>query len=167
MFLSEWREFPSAPCMCWVYYRGAGKSLAWPGRKQVTVSVRMARISFGALPCRRKKQLASRCCWNRSRPWHASELVSFLVGLKDLSALRCNPSAWGNTEADFAIGRRTETFLRVIHGNNTIVCASLLANHVVLSRFIETNHESPKQILSKGGLSRKVVIRERQVSLLS
>ena len=25
-------------------------------------------------------QLASRCCWNRARPWHASELVSFLVG---------------------------------------------------------------------------------------
>ena len=28
MFLSEWREFPSAPCMCWVYYRGADKSLS-------------------------------------------------------------------------------------------------------------------------------------------
>ena len=27
-------------------------------------------------------QLASRCCWNRARPWHASELVSFLVGLR-------------------------------------------------------------------------------------
>ena len=27
-------------------------------------------------------QLASRCCWNRERPWHASELVSFLVGLR-------------------------------------------------------------------------------------
>jgi len=26
--------------------------------------------------------LASRCCWNRSRPWHASDLVSFLVGLR-------------------------------------------------------------------------------------
>ena len=24
-------------------------------------------------------QPASRCCWNRARPWHASELVSFLV----------------------------------------------------------------------------------------
>jgi len=54
-------------------------------RKQANVSVRMAWISFGALPCRRKKtwwQLASRCCWNRARPWHASELVSFLVGLR-------------------------------------------------------------------------------------
>ena len=48
MFLSEWHEFPSAPCF-------AGKKTWW--------------------------QLASRCCWNRARPWHASELVSFLVGL--------------------------------------------------------------------------------------
>ena len=33
------------------------------------VSLRMAWISFGALPCRKKKtrQLASPCCWNRSR----------------------------------------------------------------------------------------------------
>jgi len=35
----------------------------------------MAWISVGALPCRKKTwwQLASRCCWNRERPWHASE----------------------------------------------------------------------------------------------
>ena len=66
-------------------YRGAGKSLARPRRKQANVSVRMAWISFGVLPCRKKKtwwQLASRCCWNLARPWHASELVSFLVGLR-------------------------------------------------------------------------------------
>ena len=50
MFLSEWREFPSAPCL-------AGKKETW-------------------------WQLASRCCWNRARPCHASELVSFLVGLR-------------------------------------------------------------------------------------
>jgi hypothetical protein len=31
-------------------YRVADKSLAWPGRKQANVSVRMAWISFGALP---------------------------------------------------------------------------------------------------------------------
>ena len=36
--------------------RGADKSLARPGRKQANVSVRMARISFGALPCRGKKK---------------------------------------------------------------------------------------------------------------
>ena len=38
-------------------YRGADKSLARPGRKQTNVSVRIASISFGALPCRKKKNL--------------------------------------------------------------------------------------------------------------
>jgi len=33
-------------------YRGADKSLARPARKQANVSVRIALISFGALPCR-------------------------------------------------------------------------------------------------------------------
>jgi len=45
----------------------------------------MAWISFGTVPCREKKswwQLASRCCWNRACPWHGSELISFLVGLR-------------------------------------------------------------------------------------
>jgi len=65
-------------------YRGADKSLARPGRKQVNVSMRMAWISFRALPCEKKKtwQLASRCCWNCTRPWHAAELVSYLVKLR-------------------------------------------------------------------------------------
>jgi len=67
-------------------YRNADKSLARPGRKQTNISVRMEWISFGVLHFRKKKktwwQLASRCCWNRARPWRASELVSFLVGLR-------------------------------------------------------------------------------------
>jgi len=45
----------------------------------------MAWISFGALQAKKKTtwwQLASRCCWNRARLWHAFELVSFLVGLR-------------------------------------------------------------------------------------
>ena len=50
MFLSEWRQFLSAPCLA-----GADKFLARPGRKQANVSVRMASISFGTLPCRKKK----------------------------------------------------------------------------------------------------------------
>ena len=50
MFLSQWREFPSAPCLA------GGKKTWW--------------------------QLASTCCWNHARPWHASELVSFAVGLR-------------------------------------------------------------------------------------
>ena len=36
-------------------YTGADKSLAPPARKQANVSVRMARISSGALPCSKKK----------------------------------------------------------------------------------------------------------------
>ena len=60
MFLSEWRKFPSVPCL-------AGKEIWW--------------------------QLASRCCWNRARLWHASELVSFLVGLRTyqlpVSGIQC------------------------------------------------------------------------------
>jgi len=43
---------------------------AYDGACSPNVSVRMAWISFGALPCRKKKsswQLASRCCWNRVR----------------------------------------------------------------------------------------------------
>ena len=39
-------------------FRGTDKSLARPGRKQANVSVRMARISFGALPCRKKNLTA-------------------------------------------------------------------------------------------------------------
>ena len=50
MFLSDWREFPSAPCLA-----GGEKNLI---------------------------QFASRCYWNRTRSWHSSELVSFLVGLR-------------------------------------------------------------------------------------
>jgi len=38
-----------------IFYRGADKSLARPGSKQASVSVRMARISFDSLPCRKKK----------------------------------------------------------------------------------------------------------------
>ena len=57
MFLSEWHEFPSAPCL-------AGKKTWW--------------------------QLASRCCWNRAHPWHGSELLSLLVGLRTYQ----QPGTW-------------------------------------------------------------------------
>ena len=56
MFLPEWREFPSAPCMCSVYYRGADKSLARPGRKQANVSAGMIWISFRRLAFAEKKR---------------------------------------------------------------------------------------------------------------
>ena len=48
-------------------YMGVDKSLARPGRKQANVSWWL---------------LAYQCCWYRARPWHASELVSFLLGLR-------------------------------------------------------------------------------------
>jgi len=38
-------------------YRGVDKSLARPRRKQANVSVRMVWMSFGALPCKKKKKL--------------------------------------------------------------------------------------------------------------
>ena len=41
-------------------YGGADKSLSRPGRKQANVSVRMAWISFGALPCRKRNLLTTR-----------------------------------------------------------------------------------------------------------
>ena len=46
----------------------------------------MAWISFGALPCKGKNetwwQLTSRYCWKRVLSWLASELLSFIVGLR-------------------------------------------------------------------------------------
>ena len=38
-----------------IIYRDADKSLARPGRQQANAYVRMAWISFGALPCKKKK----------------------------------------------------------------------------------------------------------------
>jgi len=45
-------------------------TVAYDGACSPNVSVRMSWISFGALPCKKKKswwQLASRCCWSRAR----------------------------------------------------------------------------------------------------
>jgi hypothetical protein len=41
-------------------YSGADKSLVRPGRKQASVSVRMACISFGALPCSKRNSMPAR-----------------------------------------------------------------------------------------------------------
>ena len=66
------------------HYRGADKPLARPGRKQVNVSVRMAWISFDTLPCRKRNLMTARVSvlLKCARPWHVSELVTFLVGLR-------------------------------------------------------------------------------------
>jgi len=62
-------------------------TFAYDDACSLNVSFRMAWISFGALPCRKKKkgtwwQLASRCCWNRAR--HLTCFLSVSVTRKDL-----------------------------------------------------------------------------------
>ena len=70
-------------------------------------------------------QLASRCCWNRTRPWHASELVSFLVGLRTYQ----HPGMW----------RKIRSFVRILPthlGNGRLIIHSKLfvykrwSNHI-------------------------------------
>ena len=84
--LKFWTKFVD-----WIYsrYGGADKSIARSGRKQANVSVRMAWISFGALPCMKKLDASSRL--------HVVEIARvpemlpslFLPGqAKDLSAPR-------------------------------------------------------------------------------
>jgi len=69
-------------------YRGADKSLARPGRKEAKVSVRMACISFGALPWRAGNLMTSRVSiLLKSRASLTCFLDCFLPGrAKDLSA---------------------------------------------------------------------------------
>jgi len=72
-------------------YRGADEFLARPGRKQANVSVRMAWISFGALPCRKRNLMTSRVSiLLKSRASLTCFRACFLPGrAKDLSAPRC------------------------------------------------------------------------------
>ena len=71
-------------------YSGADKSLARPGRKQANVSVRMAWISFGVLPCRKKILTTARVSMLlKSRASLTCFRACFLPGrAKDLSAPR-------------------------------------------------------------------------------
>jgi len=70
-------------------YRGADKSLARPVRKQANVSVRIAWISFGALPCRKKKLDDSVSMLLKSRASLKCFRACFLpCRAKDLSAPR-------------------------------------------------------------------------------
>jgi len=70
--------------------RGADKSLARPGRKQANVSVRMAWISFGALPCRKRNLMTDRVSMLlKSRASLTCFRACFFPGrAKDLSAPR-------------------------------------------------------------------------------
>ena len=71
-------------------YRSADKFLARPGRKQANVCVRMAWMSFGALPCRKKKLMIARVSMLlKSRATPTCFRACFLPGrAKDLSAAR-------------------------------------------------------------------------------
>ena len=71
-------------------YGGAVKSLARPGRKQANVSVRMAWISFGALPCRETNFTSARVSiLLKSRASLTCFRACLLPGqAKDLSAFR-------------------------------------------------------------------------------
>ena len=75
----------------WVFvclFRSANKSLARTGRKQAHVSVRMAWISFGALPCRKNNLMTARVSvLLKSRAPLTCFRACFLPGrAKDLSA---------------------------------------------------------------------------------
>ena len=63
---------------------GADKSLSRPGSKQSSCQIGVNFLERLALQEKKNPwwQLASRRCWYRARPWYASELVSFLVGLR-------------------------------------------------------------------------------------
>jgi len=98
MFLSEWREFPSARCL-------AGEKNTW-------------------------WQLASRCCWNHARLWHASELVFFLVGLRTYQHpgklsqfFRIASSATVTTDVFIAaiIASRVKYYLRGLRGSHSTI----------------------------------------------
>ena len=76
-----------------LFYSGADRSLARPGKKQANVSVRMARISFSALPCNKKKKLDDSCVTmpGNLRASLTCFRACFLPGrAKDLSAPRYN-----------------------------------------------------------------------------
>ena len=71
-------------------YMGTDESLAWPGRKQFNVSIRMAWISFGVLLCRKRNLMRVRVSiLLKSRASLKCFRVYFLPGrVKDLSASR-------------------------------------------------------------------------------
>jgi len=72
-------------------YRGVDKSLARPLRKQANISVRMARISFGTLPCKKNRNLMTDrvSMLLKSRASLTCFGACFLPGrAKDLSAAR-------------------------------------------------------------------------------
>ena len=68
-------------------------------------------------------QLASRCCWNRARPWHPTELDSYLVGLRTCQHFgRAVKSKW--TE-------QLLNYLRSLLHNNMYISRQIIGYFVV------------------------------------
>jgi len=81
-------------------YRGADKSLARPGRKQ-DVSVRMAWISFGALPCRENILMAARVSIllkSRAVKWATAAFIPSKLVTVVTSEVLCNIDLFKATE---------------------------------------------------------------------
>ena len=73
-------QVKKSPCLNWATQF---LTVAYDGVCYPNVSIRMAWIYSGALPCREKNwQLASRCCWKRAR--RLTCFLSFSVTRKDL-----------------------------------------------------------------------------------
>ena len=93
--LGYYKSVPWCFLPVWLY-RVADKSLARPGRKQDNVSVRMAWISFGALPCRKKNLMTARVSmFLKSRASLTCFRACYVPGrAKDLSAPRYIITYW-------------------------------------------------------------------------
>ena len=107
----------------WSLYRGADKSLAPPGRKQVNVSVRMAWIYFGTLP-ERNLMTARVSILSKSR---AS--LTCLRRAKDLSAPRYIPP--GSTFTNSTFRPKSVFIYFVLIWEQTATCATYSINWLV------------------------------------
>ena len=103
----------------WNVYRGADKSLSRPWRKQANVSVRMAWISFGALPCRKRNLMTARVSMLlKSRASLTCFRACFLPGRdKDLSAPR-----YGSLNIWSCILEHRGSFRTCCVGDNPVSC---------------------------------------------
>ena len=126
--LSQMNPFWTLPS-----YRGASKSLAWPGRKQANVSVRMVWISFGALPCRGGDLMTLRISvLLKSRVSLTCFRACFLPGrAKDLSAPRYFFKVHLNISLP-SVPRYLKWFLsfRFNHQNVICVCVFFHTHHI-------------------------------------
>ena len=137
MFLWEWRDFPSASCVCSVYYRGADKSLARPGRKHASVSVIMAWNLLGALPCRKRNLMTTGVSMLlKSRASLTCLLVCFLSGTaKDLSALRHNKTDYSATKLDYPV------FVHILMTKKMLFTHGRTPTIVYVDAIFETNDQ--------------------------